>query len=194
MNTIDKITEKVATLFARMAGVLIVVIAVMVAVDVIGRNTTGAVIVQSYELSSYLFAISLSLGMAYVGLSGAHIRLDVIYVRFPQKVRRLLDVLALASLTFVSCFLFYLAFELGVKNFTRGVVSTSHLAIPLAMPQFVWLFGLGVFALTSLLLSLRHAAYLLSGRGDAADRIGAINPEKEIEEAIEDAEAERARA
>ncbi|HEY6630659.1 MAG TPA: TRAP transporter small permease [Rhizobiaceae bacterium] len=194
MDLIDKIIDKTASLFARIAGMLIVVIAVMVAVDVVARNTSGAVLVQSYELSSYLFAISLSLGMAYVGLSGAHIRLDVVYVRFPHRIRRLLDVLALASLTGVSAFLFYLGFELAVKNFTKGVVSTSHLAIPLATPQFVWVFGLGVFALTSLLLSIRHAAYLLSGRGDAADRIGSINPEKEIEEAIEDANAEGARA
>jgi len=194
MNLIDKIIDMTGTLFARIAGLLIVAIATMIAVDVVARNVSGTVLVQAYELSSYLFAISLSLGMAYVGLSGAHIRLDVVYVRFPRAVRRLLDVVALASLTLVSGFLFYLAFELAIKNFTRGVVSTSHLAVPLAMPQFVWAFGLGVFALTSLLLSIRHAAYLLSGQGDAADRTGSINPEKEIEEAIEDANAEGARA
>jgi len=194
MEFTDRIIERTATLFARLAGLLIVAIAVMVSLDVVARNVWGTVLVQSYELSSYLFAVSLSLGMAYVGLSGAHIRLDVIYVRFPQRVRRLLDVAALASLTFVSGFLFYLGFELAVKNFTRGVVSTSHLAVPLAIPQFVWVFGLGIFAVTSLLLSLRHAAYLLTQRGQAADRIGSINPEKEIEEAIEDANAEGARA
>jgi len=194
MEILDRLTETTARWMAIVAGGLVVIIAVMISVDVIARAVFGTVALHSYEYGSYLFAISLAFGLSYVGLSGAHIRLDVVYAWLPLKMRRICDIASLASLSFLSCFMFYLAFELMLKNSAKGVVSTSYLAIPLKFPQAVWVVGLFVFALTSLLLSVRHMGYLLAGNGLAADGIGAINPEKEIVEAIEDAAAEGGRS
>ena len=194
MDRYIRFVERIARAMAICAGGLIVLIALMISLDVLARATMGKVLVHSYEFGSYLFALSFAFGLSYVGLSGAHIRLDVVYAKFPLHIRRLCDLVALCSLGFLGCFIFYRALVLMMKNAAKGVVSTSHLAIPLSLPQAFWVIGLFVFAASSLLLAVLHLIHLLAGRGAAADRIGAINPEKEIEEAIEDASLEGGRA
>ncbi len=186
MNAIERLIHFLAPLFARIGGAIMVLIAVMVSIDVLTRNINGQTYLNSFELSVYLFAIAISFGMSYTALSGAHIRVDVFMARFPQASRRALDFVAFASLTGVGMFFAYTTYLLFMKSLQRGVTSTSILAVPLAIPQAFLAVGMGIFALTALILTVRHGLLLIQGRGTDADRVGRFDSNDEIAEAIED--------
>ncbi len=186
MQTIERFIAWIAPLFARLGGGIMILIAVMVSIDVLTRNINGQTYLNSFEFSVYLFAIAISFGMSYTALAGAHIRVDVFMGRFPIGVRRILDLLSFVSLAFVGAFFAYTSWHVFLTSYRRGIVSTSVLAFPLAVPQLFLVVGMAIFAFTALLLTARHGMLLLQGRGAEADRVGKFDSNDEIAEAIED--------
>lgn len=186
MQAVERLMAYLAPLFARLGGGIMILIAVIVSIDVLTRNVTGQTYLNSFEISVYLFAIAISFGMSYTALSGAHIRVDVFMGRFPKGVRRILDFLSFLSLAFVGAFFAYTTWHVFLTSYRRGIVSTSVLAVPLAIPQIFLVIGMAIFAFTALLLMTRHGMLLLQGRGAEADRVGKFDSSDEIAEAIED--------
>ncbi|MBP0617415.1 TRAP transporter small permease subunit [Jiella mangrovi] len=187
MGRLERAVGALSRAFARLGGLMILVIAVIVSIDVLTRNVLGISILNSLELSVYLFAVAISFGMSYTALCGAHIRVDVLYARFPAPLRRAMDFLAFASLAALSIFLFVSTFGLVVENAEHGTRSNSVIAVPLAIPQAFWALGLFVFAVTASLLALRHATLLFRGDGAQADRVGRFDASDEVSEAVDDA-------
>lgn len=188
MNSVENLITRAATFFARAGGVMIILIALAVAVDVVSRNLTGGTVLNSFELSAYLFAVAVTFGMSYTALAGAHIRVDVLLPHLPLPVRRLLDFSAFVSMAGLALVFAYCAVELTLESLAKGVTSSSAAAVPLGLPQMVWAAGLVIFALTACLLALRHGLCLLQGNGAGADRIGRFGQTEEAEEAISDAQ------
>lgn len=187
MEALQTLVRRVSALFARLGGMLIVLIAVGVSVDVVTRNLLGRTVLNSYEFSTYLFAIAISFGMSYAALGGAHIRVDVLAAKLPAPIRRGLDFLSFVSLAALGMLLTYLCVKLGWASLSRGVTSSSAIAFPLGLPQIVWAVGFAIFALTCLLLTVRHAAFLLQGRGREADGLGRFGQDEEVAEAVAEA-------
>ncbi|MCC6000877.1 MAG: TRAP transporter small permease [Pararhodobacter sp.] len=174
---IDRHVQTAARWMARLAGVLILVIALLVTGDVLARNLTGRTVLHSFEISAYLFAAALSLGLAHTLATGGNIRIDVIYALFPPALRRALDLLALAGVTALGLFLAWFGWGLALNSLARGVASNTVLAVPMAIPQMIWAAGITAFGLVGLALTLRHAVLLATGRLQAADRLAGIVPD-----------------
>lgn len=187
MEALETFVQRVSALFARLGGAMIVLIAVGVSIDVVTRNLLGRTILNSYEFSTYLFAISISFGMSYTALCGAHIRVDVFAAKLPAPLRRGLDFLSFLSLAALAVLLTYLSAKLAWASTSRGVTSSSALAFPQGLPQSVWALGFAIFALTCILLTVRHAGYLLQGRGIDADNLGRFGQDQEVAEAVAEA-------
>jgi TRAP-type C4-dicarboxylate transport system permease small subunit len=187
MEALDTLVTRVASVFARLGGAMIVLIAIGVSVDVVTRNLLGRTLLNSYEFSTYFFALAISFGMSYTALCGAHIRVDVLAARLPTPIRRGLDFLSFLSLAALGVLLTYLSIRLATASLSRGVTSSSALAFPLGLPQAAWALGFAVFAATCLLLTLRHAGYVLQGRGAEADGLGRFGQEEEVTEAVAEA-------
>lgn len=189
MPLISRIIDISAVWFARMGGLMIALIGVLVTIDVISRNMFGLMAVNSLELSTYLFAAAIAFGMAYAATSGAHIRIDVVSSKLPAPQRRILDLLASLALAGLALFLLYFGFKVTSQSYERGVASNSVLAMPQAYPQAIWLLGLACFALTTTLMALRFATLLFSGHTTEADRLSGIgSPEQEVNEALDEVE------
>lgn len=187
MDRIERYVSLVAALFARLGGLMVMLIAIGVSVDVLTRNVTGETMLNSYEFSTYLFAIAISFGMSYTALGGAHIRVDVLQARFPTPLRRALDFVSFLSLALLAIMLTYFAARLAYLSLTRGVASSSDIAVPLGIPQGIWAIGFAIFALTCVLLTVRHSVYLVQGRGADADRLGRFGQDEEVAEAVAEA-------
>lgn len=187
MAMIEHLITRAATLFARAGGAMIVLIALTVVVDVVSRNLTGRTVLNSFEMSSYLFAVAIAFGMSYTALSGSHIRVDVLLPRLPEKVRRGLDFAAFVAMAGLAMTFAWCAVELALESLRRGVTSSSAAAIPLGMPQAVWAAGFVLFAITTCLLAVQHGLCLVRGDSAGADRIGRFGQQEEAAEAIEDA-------
>lgn len=187
MQGFERFVARVSALFARLGGVLIVLIALGTSIDVVTRNLSGQTWLNSYEFSTYFFAIAVSFGMSYTALGGAHIRVDVLLGHLPAAVRRTLDFLSLLSLAGLALLFAYLSIRLGWTSYVRGVRSSSAVAFPLGLPQLVWATGFAVFAVTTALLTIRHGICLATGRGSEADRIGRFGQDEEVAEAVAEA-------
>ncbi|SLN75339.1 TRAP transporter small permease subunit [Oceanibacterium hippocampi] len=161
--------------FARVGGALIVLIAVLVSGDVVARNLINQTVFNSFEISIYLFGAAVTFGFAHTALTGAHIRIDVIYRLFPVAVRRVLDSLALLNLAALAMFFAFHAWSLALDNLGRGVMSNSALAVPLYIPQMAWALGLTAFTLSAILLTVQHGMLLSRRAFDEADRIAGLS-------------------
>lgn len=173
--------EGLARWTGRIGGAMILLIALMVTCDIIARNVANAVIFNAFELSIYVFAVAIAFGMAAAQVECAHIRIDVVYGLFSRRVRRMLDLLALATTTAVASLFAWRAVVLALESLGRNLRSNTSLSVPLGIPQGAWALGLVVFAVVTLLLTVRHARLLLAGNHFEADRIGAIALEAEAE-------------
>ena len=154
-------------LLARVGGGLIFVSAVLIGIDVASRAILNRSFANSFEFSTYAMAIAVAFGFAYALVTKAHIRIDILLKLLPLWLRTLFDIAALAVLTLFAGFLAWYSGETFRQSVELSARSNSTLALPLAIPQGIWLFGLVFFLGVCLVLLIRAIGNLLRGRFEA---------------------------
>jgi TRAP-type C4-dicarboxylate transport system permease small subunit len=168
-------------------GALILLAAVLIGVDVLMRKFLTRSIGGADELAGYSLAIGTAWGLGAALLDRAHIRIDSLYVLFPQKLRLALDLVALCLL--VGFFALIAWHGLGVlsQSWTSGSRSQSALETPTVIPQALWIAGLVAFVAVGLLLLVDALRIIGSGDLRAAARlISTRSAEEEVEDEIRD--------
>jgi TRAP-type C4-dicarboxylate transport system permease small subunit len=168
-------------------GALVLLAALLIGVDVLLRRFFTASIGGADELAGYALAIGTAWGLAAALIDRAHIRIDSLYVLFPQKLRLLLDLAALVLLVGFFALLTWHAASVVSQSWTSGTRSQSALETPTVIPQLLWIAGLAVFAAVGVFLFVY--ALVLAARGEAqgmARAIGTRSAEEEIESEIRD--------
>jgi TRAP-type C4-dicarboxylate transport system permease small subunit len=168
-------------------GALILLAAVLIGIDVLMRKFLARSIGGADELAGYSLAIGTAWGLGAALLDRAHIRIDSLYVLFPQKVRLALDLVALVL--FVAFFGLMTWHGLGVvsQSWTSASRSQSALETPTVIPQLLWIIGLASFVILGVLLFVH--AILLAMRGNTramAKEISTRSAEEEVEDEIRD--------
>lgn len=167
---------------AWMGGAALLLSATLISLDVITRALWKATYFESFELSSYAFAIATAMGMSYALVSKAHIRIELLYNALPKSIRGWMDVWSYAGMAVVSVVLLYWCAHTVMGNAEMGARSNSSLAIPLVWPQALWLLGFVWLALVSTLFSLYGLWACLRGRSDDANAVlGMASLQEEIE-------------
>jgi TRAP-type mannitol/chloroaromatic compound transport system permease small subunit len=92
---IDRISESVG----KMAGFLILVLALAVGYDVVMRYLFDRPTVWAQELSAMLFGTFIILGGAYTAKEQKHVNMDILYSRFSKRGRATLDIITFFVLT-----------------------------------------------------------------------------------------------
>jgi TRAP-type C4-dicarboxylate transport system permease small subunit len=168
-------------------GALVLLAAVLIGIDVLMRKFLDRSIGGADELAGYSLAIGTAWGLAAALLDRAHIRIDSLYVFFPQKIRLALDALALVLL--VGFFALVAWHGLGVvsQSWTSSSRSQSALETPTVIPQALWIGGLAVFVVIGVLLLVQALRAGASGdlRG-MAKLISTRSAEEEVEDEIRD--------
>lgn len=180
----------VSRALAWLGGAMLLASAALISLDVVFRAAFKLNIFESFELSTYAFAISTSLGMSYALVTRAHIRIELLYLKVPMRGRAWLDVAACTGLATCVGVLLYWAGQLVLSNWASGARSNSSLAIRLAWPQGLWLLGLAWFALLALLYAAVGLWQCLRGRHEAAhQRLGVASLKEEIDASTARAES-----
>jgi len=143
-------------IMAYLAGVALIGMMLLTVADVIGRYLFSKPIRGTYELVGFLLVGAGSLGLGYCQVKKAHIRVDFLLQRFPEKVRAIITVFA--------NFLGFLAFSLLCWRcilYAQYYISatgnaTDTLGIPLFPFVVVLAVGTGMLALL-LLFDLGHS-------------------------------------
>lgn len=182
MNAVLKWCSTGSRWLAWFGGLALLLSAALISLDVVFRAIWKINYFESFELSTYAFAISTSMGMAYALVSKAHIRIELVYVKLSPKWRAWLDVWAYLGFAVVSVVLFYWCARTVMNNLDTGARSNTSLAVLLAMPQGLWLLGLAWLALVATLFAAFGLIKVLTGRAEETHaKLGMATLLEEIE-------------
>lgn len=177
-----KFTAAISIFFAWAGGAIILLCSILVSLDVLTRKLLGSTFFESFELSTYGFAITVSLGCAYALITKSHIRIEVLYRMLPHLLQRVLDILAIFALLVAAGVLVWYAWSTFESSLILGAHSNTPLSVPLVIPQGLWLVGLVWFALAAAYLFLRGLFNFIAGRHhEVVADIGIASMEEEIE-------------
>ncbi len=171
-------------------GALVLLAAVIVALDVLLRAALSVTIGGSDELSGYALAVASAFAFALALLDRAHVRIDTLYAVLPVRLAAVLDILAMAAMVALAWFLALQGWRVFAQSWTLGARALTQLNTPLSAPQALWVAGLAWFALVSSLLLLRAVALLL--KGDAAGVSRLVGTRTAAEELAEERAAQQA--
>jgi TRAP-type C4-dicarboxylate transport system permease small subunit len=188
LNRVDSFCrrlERLGEVMAEAAGWVYLVCAFFITFDVVGRRYIGVSSQGTTEISGYLLAFAISWALAHALTMRGHIRVDVLVMRLPVRMRAYFHALALAFLAVLAILISLRAWSVVRESWEFRATDTSALSIPLVIPQVPWAFGLTVFALLVVVVLLRAVLLLLLGRQEAVDRmVVSRSLEEEAEEAL----------
>ena len=178
---------RLATASAIFGGVLLVIAALTVTLEVILRKLVSPILGPQYnmtgsdEIAAYLFAVATSMSLAAVVVHRGNVRIDAIYRLFGPRSRAALDVLALITLLAFAVVLLERGWSVASVSASGWIVSNTTLRVPLAIPQIAWVFGLAMFVAAIVLSLVTTVAAILRGDlADAAAISGAITAQEEV--------------
>ena len=164
-------------------GAALLLSAIMVTVDVLARKLFSITMSGSDEITGYVFAGATTWAYAYCLLHRSNIRIDALYNLLPQRARALLDIVGLLLLFGYMAFLTSKATTVFITSWERDSVSISTLALPLWIPQLIWLAGLIFFNITLIFLIVHAVLSWFVGGSAAVQRlVGTLSVQEEIAE------------
>ncbi|MGB7184276.1 MAG: TRAP transporter small permease [Burkholderiaceae bacterium] len=175
------ILQRVSQIAVWVGGAALMLAAVMVTIDVFSRKLFGVTMSGSDEITGYVFAAATTWAYSYCLLFRTNVRIDAFYGKFPPGLRALMDVLGLGLLLLFMGYLTRKAVDVFVTSWERDSVSVTTLAIPLWIPQLVWLMGLLLFCFTLVFVLLYAVLSLVRKDLETVQRVaGALSAEEEI--------------
>lgn len=184
LENLLKLNFRISQIFVWISGILLIFSAFLVTFDIVARKLFNYSISGADEISGYIFGITTMLSLSFAFINRANIRVDILYGSFPDWVKILVDALSIISLTaFIGFVSWY-----GILMFQDTVHYWSHsitpMRVPLAYPQFFWLFGLIFAFLTGCLLLLNLLKHVLTKNIQGAKAVfGIMTTKEEVDEA-----------
>jgi TRAP-type C4-dicarboxylate transport system permease small subunit len=168
-----------------LGGALVLLAAVLIGIDVLMRKFLARSIGGADELAGYSLAIGSAWGLGSALVERAHIRIDSLYLLFPQSLRILLDVLGLVLFMTFFALVAWHGWGVVEQSWTSGSRSQSALETPTVIPQLLWLIGLAGFLVVGVIVLLHGCTLAVRGDAQGASRtIGTRSAAEEVEEEV----------
>jgi len=162
MGSFDKVKKSIQTLNRWISGVgavFLIPLMLITAAEVMGRNLFNRPITGVVELSEYLLAIFILLGLAYTQQVKAHVRVSLITSRLPRHAQLILNIIT----TFISFSIFSI---LAWQGLTVGIEERT-VSDMLRVPQYPFRLIVAVAAFLvclELLIDFGDSVRKLAGR------------------------------
>jgi TRAP-type C4-dicarboxylate transport system permease small subunit len=182
---VEPLPQRLSRLMAWLAGAFILIgCAALISIDVVTRAIFRRGVVESFELSSYAFAIAIGLGLAFAVTAKSHIRVDILLGVLPACLRAVCDLLASLALALIALALAWFCWGTLSQSIAMNAKSVSTLQTPMAVPQGLWWAGIAWFAAIAVIVPVQAFIHLLAGNRAGFDRlVGSLQVEEEIEQA-----------
>lgn len=166
MTAMLKLIDRISGSVGLVAAWIVLPLIIATVYEVLSRYLFNAPTVWAYEVGYMAMGANFLLGSAYTLREGAHIRIDILYTRFSEKTRALIDVLG-----FLLLFLpvgFWLSTRLGefaLEAFQSGDRSGESAWNPVIWPfRLVFFIGFAVLTLQAVAECVR-AFLAVIGKG-----------------------------
>ncbi len=179
-----KLNFKISLIFVWISGILLIFSAFLVTFDIVSRKLFSYSISGADEISGYIFGIATMLSLSFSFINRANIRVDILYGSFPDWLQILVDALSIISMTAFIGFVSWYGIIMYQDTIQYWSHSITPMRVPLAYPQFFWLFGLIFAFFTGCLLLLNLFKHVLAKNTEGAKAVfGIITTKEEVDEA-----------
>ncbi len=183
IDLLFKLTKRICTYGVVLQGIFLLFMSFYICADVMARKLFAYSIKGSIELSGYALASMSGWIFSYALLTKAHVRIDVLYSRFPLAIRLILDIASYLSLLVFFIPLTYYSYHFFHTTFIRHSVANTPLHTPLWIPEGLWIAGLIFFVWVCFISLAKIVALIMKGEASRAHIEGGISTiEEEIEQ------------
>jgi TRAP-type C4-dicarboxylate transport system permease small subunit len=179
--------EHLTTLMGYISGWGFIACAFFISFDVVARKFLGFSSQATTEITAYMLAMGITWGLAHTLSMRAHVRIDLLITKLPARLRYTMHLTSLLALAVLVGFLAKASYDLVDESLLFRATDTSVLRIPLALPQGLWAFGIGIFAVLIGVMFVENLLLVLAGRGAEAE--ANLMPRSYTEEVAEALEA-----
>ena len=181
----EPLPQRISRIFAWFAGACILFgCGALISVDVVTRFVFKRGMIESFEISGYMLAACIGLGLAFTVTSKSNIRVDILLDAFPYRLRAACDLLAAIALAVIAVALVWFTWKTLAQSWSMNAKSTSVMQTPMVLPQGLWWIGLLWFALMAVLLPLQAIMRLVAADQRGFDKlIGSLRVTEELEQA-----------
>ena len=163
-------------------GAAMLFTAFLVGFEVLIRKLFNLSIGGADEISGYIFAAATAWSYAAVLRHKGNVRIDVVYNLLPGPAKLILDLVSFTAIGALFALIGWYGFELVASTIQTGRISVTPLRTPLAIPQVVWIAGIGLALLMWVLIAARVIASMCQRNwAEVSDLIGNDGMEGEIE-------------
>jgi len=146
-------TSVVVTFAAYLAGIVLLLLALLTTADVVGRYFFNAPIIGVFDLTHFSVLIMVFLGLGYCGFRGGHVAIELLYDRLNRRTARILDRL----INLIGCILFVvIAWQSVVQSIDVKEYGEASQLLLIPYYPFYWLLALGAL-LFAWVMALRVA-------------------------------------
>ena len=172
------------------AASIVVILMAMVVADIFGRKVLNKPVPMSYEVGAFMLVFIVFMGLAYSQRQKAHIRVEILTLRMPPKIRAVMDMFAYTLGIGIYGLIFYETFKWSYHSFEIGEYVAGLVNIPKWPSQFAVAFGAilislqfisdWVYRAVDLVILLRQPS------GDPVAEVDELSGDAAIEPAISD--------
>lgn len=144
--------EKVSRFLGTTASYAIMVLIGFLTLNVVMRYFLRRPIASTEEITEYLLCFIVFIGMAYTMQVGAHVITNILVRHLSERGKEVLAIIRNSIGLVFSILLAVSAWELTIKNYTRGNITYGALGMPTWIPNTIYLVGSTVFFLEMILL------------------------------------------
>ena len=94
---IDLIADKISKFFMIISGFALIILTLLVSYDVIMRKLFSGGSIALQELEWHLYDIIFLFAIAYTLAKNKHVRVDIFYDKFPFKMQKIINIIALIA-------------------------------------------------------------------------------------------------
>ncbi len=149
--------QKITRLIARVGAWFLLPLMVITALDVVSRDIFNHPIPGTIELSQYLLAVFILMGLAYTQQVKAHVSVSLLTSRLPVTVQLVLQILSGLLCLLISCVIAWQGWVIGIEEKTVSDM--------LRVPQYPFRL---LIAVAAFLMNLE----LLIDLGDSLKKLG----------------------
>lgn len=142
-----KILDAVTKIVAVIAGILILMPALMVFYEVVMRGLFNAPTEWSIELSVYCVLIAGFLGMSVTYAAGKHIHVDIVVGSLSPRTRCFIEVFTTCVGIFFCAVFVMESFDMAILSLEMDNTSPSTRCTPMWIPQMALPIGMGLLLL-----------------------------------------------
>jgi TRAP-type mannitol/chloroaromatic compound transport system permease small subunit len=144
--------DAVSTGMALAGGILFMLTALYITLDVLGRNFAGVSSAVTDEMGGYALAFGGMWAVAYTLRTNGHVRIDVLLPHLPRRARALLTYAAMSVMMSFAALVALYTWTLAIDSYQIDARAVSFLRTPLYVPQALMAIGLSALALEAFVI------------------------------------------